>query len=349
MAIICTKTKREGLPKSLHKRGLHTGVISFGLGVTVGDVNSDGYPDIYVGNDFIEKDYLYINQKNGTFKDSLESCVQKISMSSMSVDLGDINNDGYPDIFTTDMIPDDDYRLKTTGTFDNIDLYLSKQKAGLYQQYVRNCLHVNNGNGTFSEVANYAGVYGTDWSWGSVFFDADNDGLNDIFVCNGIPKDLGNLDFLDFFSNDVYAKMMATGQRMEMAELLKHIPSTPLPNRVFQNKGGFRFQDVGSAWGFQQPSFSNSVAYADLDNDGDLDVVVNNENSPAFVYRNSQNKRGGNHFIQLQLKGKGANPFAVGSGIKVYKSGQVFSSEVLPGAWLSIVNGLQANHWLGKS
>jgi hypothetical protein len=150
--------------------GLHTGLISFGLGVSVGDINNDDYPDIYVGNDFIEKDYLYINQKNGTFKDELEERVQKISMSSMSSDLADVNNDGQPEIFTTDMIPDDDYRLKTTGTFDNIDLYLSKQKAGLYHQYVRNCLQLNNGDGNFSEIGNYAGVYGTDWSWGSVFF-----------------------------------------------------------------------------------------------------------------------------------------------------------------------------------
>jgi len=310
--------------------GLHTGLISFGLGVTVGDVNGDGYPDIYVGNDFIEKDYLYINQKNGTFKDELESCVQKISMSSMSADLGDINNDGRPDIFTTDMIPDDDYRLKTTGTFDNIDLYLSKQKAGLYHQYVRNCLQVNNGNNTFSEIANYAGVYGTDWSWGAVFLDADNDGLNDIFVCNGIAKDLGNLDFLDFFSNDVYTKMVSTGQRMEMDELLKHIPVTPLPNRVFRNKGSFQFEDAGKNWGLSQPSFSNSVAYADLDGDGDLDLIVNNENSEAFVYRNNESERGGNNFLALQLKGKEANPFAIGATIKTYKNGQIFYREVSP-------------------
>ncbi len=135
--------------------GLHTGLISFGLGVSVGDINDDNYPDIYVGNDFIEKDYLYINQQNGTFKDELEECIQHISMSSMSSDLADINNDGYPEIFTTDMIPDDDYRLKTTGTFDNIDLYNSKLKAGLYHQYVKNALQLNNKNGTFSEISNY--------------------------------------------------------------------------------------------------------------------------------------------------------------------------------------------------
>ncbi|MEO5582532.1 MAG: VCBS repeat-containing protein, partial [Saprospiraceae bacterium] len=173
--------------------GLHTGLLSFGLGVSVGDINGDGYPDIYVGNDFIERDYLYINQKNGMFKDEMEDRLQKTSMSSMSSDIADINNDGYPEIFTTDMISDDDYRLKTTGTFDNYDLYIQKQKAGLYHQYVKNCLQLNNGDGTFCEIGNYSGVSGTDWSWGGLFFDADNDGLNDIFVCNGINKDLGNL------------------------------------------------------------------------------------------------------------------------------------------------------------
>jgi len=335
-AIGLPKAQPEGFGEAVHftevtkEAGLHTGLISFGLGVAVGDMNNDGYPDIYVGNDFIEKDYLYINQKNGTFKDDLENCIQKISMSSMSADLGDINNDGYPDIFTTDMIPDDDYRLKTTGTFDNIDLYLSKQKAGLYHQYVRNCLQVNNGNGTFSEIANYAGVYGTDWSWGALFFDADNDGLNDIFVCNGIARDVGDLDFLDFFSNEVYTKMVETGQRTDMDELLKHIPVTPLPNRVFRNQGNFRFEDVGKAWGFEKPSFSNSVAYADLDNDGDLDLVVNNENSPAFVYRGNASERKQNHFIAFQLKGKDKNLFAVGSKIKVYKNGEVFSRDIFP-------------------
>ncbi len=310
--------------------GLHNGLISFGLGVSVGDINNDGFPDIYVGNDFIEKDYMYINQQNGAFKDELEGRVQKISMSSMSSDLGDINNDGTSEIFTTDMIPDDDYRLKTTGTFDNVDLFLSKQKAGLYHQYVRNCLQLNNGKGYFSEIGNYSGVYGTDWSWGALFLDADNDGLNDIYICNGIAKDVGNLDFLDFFSNDVYAKMMASGQRTDMDELIKNIPVTPLSNRVFKNNGDLGFIDIGKSWGLDKPSFSNSVAYADLDRDGDLDLVVNNENSNAFIYKNNVSDQQKNNYLALQLKGIGENTFAIGSKIKVFKNDQIFYRELFP-------------------
>ena len=310
--------------------GLHTGLLSFGLGVSVGDINGDGYPDIYVGNDFIEKDYLYINQKNGTFKDELETRLQQTSMSSMSSDLADINNDGYPEILTTDMRPDDDYRLKTTGTFDNFELYNTKQKAGLYHQFVKNCLQLNYGNGTFSDISNYCGISATDWSWGALMFDADNDGLNDIFICNGINKDLGDLDFLDFLYNDVYKKMQETGKKVEMDEVLKHLPVTPLPNRVFQNHGNLQFTDVGKSWGFSQPTFSNSIAYGDLDNDGDLDVIINNENQPAFIYRNYSREQNKNNFIGLMLKGKGQNTFAIGSKIKVYKAGQVYYREVVP-------------------
>ncbi len=310
--------------------GLHTGLLSFGLGVSVADINGDGYPDIYVGNDFIERDYLYINQKNGTFKDELEDDLQHTSMSSMSSDIADVNNDGYPDIFTTDMIPDDDYRLKTTGTFDTYDLYTSKQKAGLFNQYVKNCLQLNNGNGQFSEIGNYAGVSGTDWSWGGLVFDADNDGRNDIFVCNGINRDLGNLDFLDFFYNDVYQKMAETGRRTEMDEIIKQIPVTPLPNRIFKNNGNLQFTDVGKSWGFAKPTFSNSIAYGDLDNDGDLDVIINNENQPAFIYRNYSSEENLNNYIGLLLKGKGKNTFAIGAKIKIYGCTQIYYREVSP-------------------
>ena len=183
--------------------GIHSSLISFGLGISVADINGDGYPDVYVGNDFLERDYLYINQKDGHFKDELQDWVQHISMSSMGTDIADINNDGYPDIYTTDMLPEEDFRFKTTGVYDNVNLYRSKIKDGYFQQYVRNCLQLNNKNGKFRDVANFSGTAASDWSWALLMMDADNDGYNDIFVCNGIPRDLGNLDFLDFFSNEI--------------------------------------------------------------------------------------------------------------------------------------------------
>src|SRR6185437_13936120 len=157
--------------------GIHTSLISFGLGVSVADLNGDGWPDIYVSNDSYERDYLYINQKNGTFRDETDDWIQHMSMSSMGADIGDINNDGYPEIFTTDMLPENDYRLKTMGSFDNINLFNSKVQAGFSYQYVKNCLQLNNKNGKFIDIANYSGVSATDWSWGALMFDADNDGF----------------------------------------------------------------------------------------------------------------------------------------------------------------------------
>ena len=310
--------------------GIHGSLISFGLGASVGDLNNDGYPDIYVSNDSYERDYLYINQKNGTFKDELEERMEHTSFSSMGADIADINNDGYPEVFTTDMLQGDDYRLKTTGSFDNIDLFQNKLNSGFYYQYVKNCLQLNSKNGKFCDIANYSGVSATDWSWGALMFDADNDGLNDIYICNGVNRDVTNLDFMDFFANDVIQKMVLTGKKENVDEVLKKIPRTPLLNKVYKNKGNLQFEDAGTSWGFTQPSYSNGAAYGDLDNDGDLDLVVNNENQQAFIYKNNSREINKNHYVGVVLKGNEKNTFAIGSTVKVYQGNKVFSREMIP-------------------
>jgi hypothetical protein len=310
--------------------GIHSSLISFGLGVSAGDVNNDGWQDVYVSNDSYERDYLYINQKNGTFKDETDEWIQHMSMSSMGADISDINNDGYPEIFSTDMLPEDDYRLKTMGSFDNIDLFNSKIRSGFSYQYVKNCLQLNNKNGKFIDIANYSGVSATDWSWGALMFDADNDGFSDIYVCNGVNRDVTNLDFMDFFANDVYQKMVLTGQKKSVDEVLKRIPQTPMLNKAYKNLGNLKFADEGKSWGFTQASFSNGAAYGDLDNDGALDLVINNENGPAFIYKNNSRQINQNHFIGISLKGKAKNTFAIGSKINVYVDSQVISRELIP-------------------
>jgi hypothetical protein len=310
--------------------GIHGGLISLGLGVSVGDVNNDAYPDIYVSNDFFERDYLYINQQNGTFKDRLEECMQHTSLASMGADMADINNDGYPEIFTTDMLPDDDYRLKTTSSFDNIDVYRLKEKNGFYRQYMQNTLQLNNRNGEFIDIAQYGGVAASDWSWGALMFDADNDGLTDIYVCNGIYLDVTDQDFIDFFANDVIQRMVMTGNREEVDSVIEKMPSQPIVNKAFRNEGNLKFTDAAEKWGFKQASFSNGAAYGDLDNDGDLDLVVSNVNQASFIYRNKSRETEKNHYVGLILKGDDKNTFAIGSSVKVYTGNQVISREVIP-------------------
>jgi hypothetical protein len=310
--------------------GVYGSLISFGLGVTVGDINLDGWQDVYVSNDFFERDYLYINQHNGTFKDELENYIQHTSHSSMGADMADVNNDGLPDIFTTEMLPDDDYRLKTTSSFENIDVNRQKIKAGFYYQYMQNTLQVNNGNGQFLETAFYSNVAASDWSWGGLIFDADNNSLPDIFVCNGIYRDVTDQDFIDFFADELYQKMALSGKKTDVDQMIDKMPSVPLANKMFVNKGGLHFKEQATQWGLATPSFSNGAAYGDLDNDGDLDLIVNNVNQPSFVYQNNSRQNTKDHFIAIALKGKAPNTFAIGSKVKIFTGNSIISRELIP-------------------
>jgi len=308
--------------------GIYGSAIGFGLGVTIGDIDKDGWQDIYVSNDFFERDYLYINQKDGTFSEELVEQMPEISQSSMGADMADINNDGLPEVFVTDMLPEDEARMKTKTTFEGWDKYQANIKNGYHRQFTRNALQLNNGNGTFSEIGRLAGVYATDWSWGALIFDMDNDGLKDIFVANGIYKDLTDQDYIQYSSDPTTIRKIKSRQENVITELVDMIPSNPLPNYAFINQGDNLFENRAAQLGLGQPSHSNGSAYGDLDNDGDLDIVTNNIETAPFLYENTASET--HNWLSISLKGYAKNTFALGTQVTLYAQGEIFYQELAP-------------------
>lgn len=310
--------------------GIFGSVIGFGLGVTVGDVNQDNWPDLYISNDFYERDYLYINNHDGTFRESLEQYMGHISMYSMGADLADLNNDGYPEIFSTDMLPEDDYRLKTLVSFETYDVYQKRLNTGYYHQYMRNMLHKNNRDGSFSEIGNMAGVDATDWSWGALIADFNNDRFKEIFVANGIYKDLINQDFIEYLASSETMKAATLGKKVDFKEFTDKMPSVPISNYMFERDGEWHYKNVSQDWGLDTPGFSSGAAYGDLDNDGDLDLVISNVNDHASLYRNNSRESTDNNFLAFTFKGYDKNTFGLGASVKIFYDNQIIAMDHMP-------------------
>lgn len=310
--------------------GIYGSVIGFGLGVTVGDVNQDNWPDLYISNDFYERDYLYINNKKGGFDEMLEAYLGHISMFSMGADLADLTNDGYPEIFSTDMLPQDDYRLKTLIAFETYDVYQLRLRNGYYHQYMRNMLQLNNGDGTFSEIGFLGGVAATDWSWGALIADFNNDQYKEIFVCNGIYKDVIDQDFVEYLGSTEQVKAVMRGEKVDFKNFVERMPSTRLSNFMFARQSNLQYKNVSHEWGLDEPGFSNGAAYGDLDNDGDLDLIVNNVNDEISIYKNRSRDKFQNNYLALTFSGKDKNTFALGATVRVYVNDQVLTYDHMP-------------------
>jgi hypothetical protein len=318
--------------------GIVQNPLTFGLGIAVADINKDGWPDIYVTNDYNEPDYIYINTHDGKFAERSKDMLRHLSHFSMGVDIADFNNDALPDILTLDMLPEDNHRQKSLQLQENYESFALMQSQGLYKQYMRNMLQLNNGNGTFSEIGQLAGLSNTDWSWCPLIADLDNDGYKDIFITNGYLRDYTNKDFLRYWGDYKIKKAMAAEPFLLM-DLVTAMPSTAVPDYVFRNNHDLTFSNKQLEWGLNQQNISSSAVYADLDNDGDLDLVVNNINQPASIYQNTASEINHTSYLAIKIKGIGKNTNAVGAKVTVYTNGTTQYQEVNPNkGYLSCVS-----------
>ena len=294
--------------------GIYSSKIGFGLGITLSDYNNDGWTDLFISNDFFEKDYLYVNNQDGTFSEESENFFQSLSLGSMGADSSDLDNDLLTDLIVTEMLPKSLKRKKTKAIYESWDKYSLANSRGYYHQFPRNVLQRNYGPSGFLEIGRYSGVSATDWSWASMIFDMDNDGLRDVFIANGIYKDLLDRDYLAYMANTERIRNMIKTEEEVVKKLIDIMPSKAIKNIAYKNNGEFNFTDFSDPWGFDLPTFSNGMSYGDLDNDGDLDIVINNVNMPALVYKNNSNIDE-NKSISFELIGKEKNKNAIGSKI----------------------------------